>query len=56
MRTGADARWRFSPIRHWRIFGPDSRAEVPILAKARQKDRDVLIAGRIDRLVVTTSA
>ncbi len=37
------------------LFGPASRAEVPILAKGLQSGRPVLIAGRIDRLVVTPS-
>ena len=35
------------------VFGPDTRAEVPVLAKATQDGRDILIAGRIDRLAVT---
>lgn len=35
------------------IFGPDTRAEVPVLARATQGGGDVLIAGRIDRLAVT---
>jgi len=35
------------------VFGPGSRAELPILAKAEKDGRAVLIAGRVDRLVVT---
>jgi ATP-dependent helicase/nuclease subunit A len=35
------------------LFGPNSRAEVPILAQGRRKGEPVTIAGRIDRLVVT---
>jgi len=35
------------------LFGPDSRAEVPFLARARRNGEDVTLAGRFDRLVVT---
>ena len=35
------------------IFGPDSRAEVPFLAPAHRDGKPILLAGRIDRLVVT---
>jgi len=35
------------------LFGPGSRAEVPVLAHASREGKPVLIAGRIDRLVVT---
>jgi len=35
------------------LFGPDSRAEVPILAEGTRNGLPVTIAGRIDRLVVT---
>ncbi len=38
------------------IFGPRSRAEVPVLARAKRRDEDVLIAGRIDRLIVGETA
>ena len=38
------------------VFGAGVAAEVPILAKARRDGEEVLIAGRIDRLVVTTEA
>ncbi len=38
------------------VFGPDTRAEVPILAKGRRGNETVLIAGRIDRLRVTPEA
>jgi ATP-dependent helicase/nuclease subunit A len=34
------------------IFGPDSRAELPFFAQARQKNEDIRIIGRVDRLVV----
>jgi ATP-dependent helicase/nuclease subunit A len=34
------------------LFGPNSRAEVPILAQGRRNGLPVTIAGRIDRLVV----
>lgn len=34
------------------VFGADSRAEVPIQARARRNGKDALIAGRIDRLIV----
>jgi ATP-dependent helicase/nuclease subunit A len=34
------------------IFGPNSRAEVPVLAKGTRNGSPVTIAGRIDRLVV----
>ncbi len=34
-------------------FGPNSRAEVAVSALARREGEDVLIAGRIDRLVIT---
>ena len=37
-------------LRH--IFGPNSRAEVPILAQGKRGGAPVTIAGRIDRLVV----
>jgi len=37
-------------LRH--IFGPTSRAEVPILARGTRSGMPVTIAGRIDRLVV----
>jgi len=37
-------------LRH--IFGPNSRAEVPILARGTRSGMPVTIAGRIDRLVV----
>ena len=33
-------------------FGPNSRAEVPILAQGKRGGAPVTIAGRIDRLVV----
>jgi ATP-dependent helicase/nuclease subunit A len=35
------------------LFGPDSRAEVPILARGARNGQPITIAGRIDRLVVT---
>ena len=35
------------------IFGPDSRPEVPFLAPAHRDGKPILLAGRIDRLVVT---
>ncbi|HHY50216.1 MAG TPA: UvrD-helicase domain-containing protein, partial [Alphaproteobacteria bacterium] len=35
------------------LFGPGSRAEVPFLAQALRDGEPVLLAGRIDRLVVT---
>jgi ATP-dependent helicase/nuclease subunit A len=35
------------------LFGPDSRGEVPILARGTRNDAPVTIAGRIDRLIVT---
>ena len=35
-----------------RLFGPDSRAEVPFLANAAQAGKPIRLAGRIDRLVV----
>jgi ATP-dependent helicase/nuclease subunit A len=35
------------------LFGPDSRAELPILAEAERHGSPVTLAGRIDRLVVT---
>lgn len=35
------------------LFGPDSRAEVPFLAQALRNGKEVTLAGRIDRLVVT---
>ncbi len=38
------------------LFGPDSRGEVPILARATRHGAPVTIAGRIDRLVVTPAA
>jgi ATP-dependent helicase/nuclease subunit A len=34
------------------LFGPNSRGEVPILAKGTRKGQPITIAGRIDRLVV----
>jgi ATP-dependent helicase/nuclease subunit A len=34
------------------LFGPQSRAEVPFLAKASRGGKPVLLAGRIDRLIV----
>jgi ATP-dependent helicase/nuclease subunit A len=34
------------------LFGPNSRAEVPILAQGTRNGQKVTIAGRIDRLVV----
>jgi len=34
------------------LFSPQSRPEVPILAKGTQNGRPILVAGRIDRLVV----
>ena len=34
------------------LFGPNSRAEVPILAQGRRGSQPVTIAGRIDRLLV----
>ena len=34
------------------LFGPNSRAEVPVLAQGRRNNAPVTIAGRIDRLVV----
>ena len=34
------------------LFGPSSRAEVPVLAQGRRNATPVTIAGRIDRLVV----
>jgi ATP-dependent helicase/nuclease subunit A len=34
------------------IFGPNSRAEVPVLAHGTRNGAPVIIAGRIDRLVV----
>jgi ATP-dependent helicase/nuclease subunit A len=34
------------------VFGPTSRAEVPILAQGRRNATPITIAGRIDRLVV----
>jgi ATP-dependent helicase/nuclease subunit A len=36
------------------LFGPSSRGEVPILARGRRGEQPVVIAGRIDRLVVDT--
>ena len=36
------------------LFGPDSRGEVPILANGRRSGAPMLVAGRIDRLVVTS--
>ncbi|ODT69364.1 MAG: double-strand break repair helicase AddA [Pelagibacterium sp. SCN 63-23] len=38
-----------------RLFGLDSRAEVPFRLSARRRDEKVLISGRIDRLVVDES-
>jgi ATP-dependent helicase/nuclease subunit A len=38
---------------HAHIFGPDSRAEVPFLAPGHHKGKPILLAGRIDRLMVT---
>ncbi len=38
------------------IFGPDSRAEVAVSALAKHDNEEVLIAGRIDRLVITEEA
>src|SRR5690606_40196395 len=38
------------------LFGPDSRAEVPFLANALHEGQPVLLAGRIDRLVVTADS
>lgn len=35
------------------LFGPNSRAELPVLAKANRDGESLLIAGRIDRLCVT---
>jgi ATP-dependent helicase/nuclease subunit A len=34
------------------LFGEDSRAEVPFLINARRKGEPVVLAGRVDRLVV----
>jgi len=34
------------------LFGPDSRAEIPFLAHGSRDGKPVIIAGRIDRLVV----
>jgi ATP-dependent helicase/nuclease subunit A len=39
-----------------RLFGPDSRAEVPFLLAARRDGVPVRLAGRIDRLVVEKTA
>jgi ATP-dependent helicase/nuclease subunit A len=40
-------------LRH--LFGPDSRAEVPFLANLTRKGEPVMLAGRIDRMVVTAT-
>jgi ATP-dependent helicase/nuclease subunit A len=37
-----------------RIFGPESRAEVPFLATASRHGTPIRLAGRIDRLVVSS--
>jgi ATP-dependent helicase/nuclease subunit A len=38
------------------LYGPGSRAEVPIVGKIEKGGEQVLVSGRIDRLVVTESA
>ena len=35
------------------LYGPASRAEVPIVGKVRKGEQTVLVSGRIDRLAVT---
>ncbi|WP_038035804.1 double-strand break repair helicase AddA [Thermopetrobacter sp. TC1] len=35
------------------LFGPDSRAEVPLAARIASADGEMMVAGQIDRLVVT---
>ncbi len=42
---------RFAPL-----FGPGSRAEVPIVGRLRLGGDDVLVSGQVDRLVVTGEA
>ena len=37
------------------VFGPGSRAEIPFLAPCYRKESRILLAGRIDRLVVTSA-
>ena len=40
-----------------RLFGPGSRAEVPIVGRLPRSGRpDILVSGQIDRLVVTPDA
>jgi len=38
------------------LFGPDSRAEVPLLAQGLRGSAPIMVAGRIDRLVVRPNA
>jgi ATP-dependent helicase/nuclease subunit A len=40
---------------HPTVFGPDSRAEIPFLAPGYRKENQILLAGRVDRLVVTSA-
>jgi ATP-dependent helicase/nuclease subunit A len=37
------------------LFGPDSRAEVPFAVPARRDGEDIVLTGRVDRLVVDDS-
>ncbi len=50
----AKARSLFARPELAEIFGPDSRAEVPILAHGTHNGEPIRIAGRIDRLLVTS--
>jgi ATP-dependent helicase/nuclease subunit A len=38
------------------LFGPDSRAEVPVVGRLRVNDEQVRVSGQIDRLVVARDA
>jgi ATP-dependent helicase/nuclease subunit A len=49
MRVIEDARFA-------ELYGPASRAEVPIVGKIRKGEQTVLVSGRIDRLAVTPDA
>jgi ATP-dependent helicase/nuclease subunit A len=39
--------------KHPTVFGPGSRAEIPFLAPGKRKATEILLAGRIDRLIAT---
>ncbi len=50
--VGAKARSILTRLELAQLFGPGSRAEVPILAQGKRNSLPITVAGRIDRLIV----